>query len=191
MREREVLPKTALLKEYYTWLCDLAGANQEKNSYFMLIKDMYRYEFTWTVPNDDNRAFEGMNLREIFCHEHLVRFEKDKMDGAPRFLEVVLALAMRIDDLMQDSDDDYGVRGWFWVMMDNSGLSRFTDEEYYDHGGTEKVYSIMEKIVRRDYHRNGRGGLFPLKFHKKDQRKTELWYQMNEYLVENYYTENV
>ena len=33
---------------------------------------------------------------------------------------------------------------------------------------------------------NGTGGLFPLKRPRVNQRRVEVWYQMSEYLMENY-----
>jgi hypothetical protein len=74
--------------------------------------------------------------------------------------------------------------------MGNVGLDKFTDENYLDFDGREMIEIILEKIVSRSYHRNGRGSLFPLKHHKKDMRKVELWYQMAEYFMENYYTKD-
>ena len=41
-------------------------------------------------------------------------------------------------------------------------------------------------MLAREYSDNGHGGLFPLKNPKKDQRKVEIWYQMTEYINENY-----
>jgi hypothetical protein len=51
----------------------------------------------------------------------------------------------------------------------------------------KRLTEILEKVINRTYHSSGKGGLFPLKHAEKDQTEVELWYQMNTYLVENYY----
>jgi hypothetical protein len=78
---------------------------------------------------------------------------------------------------------------WFWKILENAGLDLYDDGAFYGHHGNTEVNEILNKIINREYRRDGKGGLFPLKRTNKDQRKVELWYQMNEYLVENYYSE--
>jgi hypothetical protein len=70
--------------------------------------------------------------------------------------------------------------------MRNAGLDAF-DDGNFDTMDDSEVMKILDRIIERTYQRNGVGGLFPLKRDKKDQRKVELWYQMNAYLIENYY----
>jgi hypothetical protein len=91
---------------------------------------------------------------------------------------------------MEDQDDDMKMCDWFWKMLENIGLNGCTDETYLDDWNDRYVDQILEKIIERGYGRDGKGGLFPLKRARKDQRKVELWYQMSNYLVENYYTED-
>ena len=55
---------------YYSWLCDLIGVTKNGNTYWLLISALYERAFYWSVPNDDNRAYEGKNLRERFCEEN-------------------------------------------------------------------------------------------------------------------------
>ncbi|MGE5418510.1 MAG: hypothetical protein ACM3N1_00240, partial [Accumulibacter sp.] len=76
---------------------------------------------------------------------------------------------------------------WFWELMENVGLNKFTDDDYFDMGGTLKINHILGTVLGRTYKRNGEGGLFPIKKTIKDQKKIEIWYQMCEYLNENYY----
>ena len=55
-----------MLEEYYLWLCELVDTKQNCR-YTLLIKKLHDRAFYWSVPNDDNRSFEGKNLRERFC----------------------------------------------------------------------------------------------------------------------------
>jgi hypothetical protein len=43
-----------------------------------------------------------------------------------------------------------------------------------------------ERMVARGYDENGNGGLFPLKNPKEDQRKVEVWMQLNAYIIEKF-----
>lgn len=170
------------------WLCGLANIEQRNNTYWELAKVLYFTDFKWFVPNDDNRAFEGKNLRERFCDEVGIEYIVDNFPEEVSMLELIIALAYRWENIIDDKSMDE----WFWKMLENAGLDKYTDEFLYAVGdvGFEEIDQILEKIINRTYRRDGRGGLFPLQRAKKDQRKVELWYQMNTYLVENYYGED-
>lgn len=192
MRIREAhLTRVATLDEYFAWLCELVDINRPYVSYNMLAKALHDKPFKWFVPNDDNRAFEGKNLREQFCEENGIAYVYDYFSEDCSMLELLIALAFRCESIMADQNGDIPMKEWFWMMLGNVGLDKFTDVEHYDNWEGGIVDDILNRIIDRTYHRNGRGGLFPLKSHKKDQRKVELWYQMSSYLVENYYTEDM
>ena len=48
-----------------------------------------------------------------------------------------------------------------------------------------RIDSALEAVITRSYYSDGQGGLFPLMDPSSDQRKTEIWYQMAAYLLEN------
>jgi len=179
--------------EYYLWLCNLIDVEQRGASYWHLTEDLYNKPFTWSVPNDDNRIFEGKNLRETFCNDAGLMFdyEYDYFDSEASLLEVIIALAYRCEEILEDDEvNGFKMVDWFWKMMDNVGLDKFNDAYYNGIFGNnaEEVDYILDKIIDRTYKFSGKGGLFPLKQAKRDQRKVELWDQMNSYLVENYYS---
>lgn len=178
-------------KKYYTWLCNLVGLEYNESDYSLLLKALHHKDFIWSVPNDDNRAFEGRELRSRFCDECNIVFRNDQYNELASMLELIIALAYRCESIMVDQNENIPMRDWFWKLISNSGLDKFTDEVYFDQYYGNSIDDILEKIIHRTYNRNGYGGLFPLKKHKKDQRRVELWYQMSSYLVENYYTEDV
>ena len=43
----------------------------------------------------------------------------------------------------------------------------------------------LNTFIYREYERNGKGGMFPLKTPSGNQKKVQLWYQLAEYLIEN------
>lgn len=179
---------TELDNEYYSWLCELINVEHGRTSYWNLTQALYMKDFHWSVPNDDNRAFEGKNLREKFCDEIGIDYVVDRFPDDVSMLELIIGLAYRCERIMEDSEYGRPMAEWFWKLLENAGLYKF-DDDHFDTMDDSEVDYILEVIIGRTYKRDGRGGLFPLKIEKKDQRKVELWYQMNAYLVENYYTD--
>lgn len=185
-----LLKERKVLNSYYHWLCDLAGVSVDGCNYHLLLKELYNKKFYWSVPNDDNRAYEGKNLREKFCDEENLRFDFISFDDEVSMLELILGLAYRCDWILSDNTNNITISEWFWKILSNVGLDLFDDSQFYEVGGALKIDNILDKIIKRTYSKTGEGGLFPLKRAKKDQRKVELWYQMCRYLVENYYVDD-
>jgi len=168
-------------EDYFRILCGLAGIKKplETSGYKLIMKKLYNTEFYWNIPNDDNRALDGKNLRDKFGWNY--------RDRECSFLEMLLALAIRCDeDVMYTPEDGDRTEHWFWMMMQNLGLSRCRDNDFEDSWTMSDVTYVTENMMARDYATNGIGGLFPLRRPKKDQRKVEIWYQMSAYLLENY-----
>ena len=172
---------------YFNWLCDLVHIDQVNRSYYILAKDLYNKEFVAYVDHDENRAYDGMELRDE-CLEELGYPKYTNIDRPCSVLEMLISLARRMDfetsDVYEDDSNDRTTY-WFWEMIDNLGLIKFDDESYIDLEGQIFVDSIIDTFVRRKYKPNGEGGLFPLRHSKEDQRDVEIWYQMYMYLAEN------
>lgn len=186
----EVDPQS-LEGRYFQWLYGMIGAVTDRNeshSHWLLAEQMYNTIFEWYVPNDDNRASDGTMLRDDFC-DIVGSGEDSKILFEPcNVLEMLLALAKRIDfETAGDTVDDAGIGLWFWRMVGNAGLAGYTDAVYCENpNAAEEVAERLNVILQRRYDRNGRGGgLFPLHAPRLDQRKVELWYQMSAYLLEN------
>jgi len=191
------MSSTKVIDDYYQWLCDMIRVNTSKKSYWLLAKNLHKKEFYWTVPNDDNRNMDGKKLRE----EYLLAMEIPEymgmryasppgMFGPCTMLEMLIGLAKRMADMMRDVDQDAQIHKWFWVILSNCGLDTYTDEAFVDLDGPISVHEILDKVLERTYERNGKGGLFPLKLTNSNQRKVEIWYQMCEYILENYYIDD-
>ena len=48
--------------EYYTWLTKKINIPNGK-TYLELFERLHNAEFVWTIPNDDNRVQDGLDLR--------------------------------------------------------------------------------------------------------------------------------
>lgn len=142
-----------------------------------MLEQLFLTEFVWFIPNDDNRAEDGRDLRREFLSE--LDIEPHDPEWAKigcSMLEMMVGLSRRLA-FQADGEP----RDWFWDLIKNAGLDRFNDQKRYNQ---ETVANILEKIIWRTYHEDGRGGLFPLQRAQEDQRDVELWYQLSAYLLE-------
>lgn len=177
-------------KDYFAWLQEYVGSPKVEDSYYLLLGRLFDTPFSWVVALDMNRALDGISLKSQFSldcyYGEPLRFQEYPCS----VLEMLLALAIRIENNLYNGEDEHKTDVWFWEMLDNLGLVEFTDDNYHNAGGDVEVDKIIYTMMDRRYRKDGsEGGLFPLKYAKKDQRKVEIWYQMNEYLMENYYVE--
>ena len=177
--------KKEVSNEYFHWLRDQLEMTDSDYTYFLLAQALYSKKFYSIMPNDENRAMDGIALRQRF-YEEVGYSDNEILDGPCSILELFLALAERIDGIMADITNTNKIVKWFWELLGNLGLNKFNDDVYYDLDGTNEIERILNVFLSRTYKRNGKGGLFPLFKPVKDQRKVEIWYQMNQYLLEKY-----
>lgn len=171
-----------LYNGYFHWLLETVmyqEMKREGRSYLYLLQAMRAKTFTVVVPNDANRAEDGKHLRVKFGD---ISGLPGEIKGACNFLEMCIALATRINDDIFEHDINSKPARWFWLMMENCGLDKFTDDEFDDL----MVNKIMDRVILRRYSKTGKGGFFPIKQPRQDQREVELWYQMQNYVIENF-----
>lgn len=171
---------------YFQWLGDRVSLGVPGNSFFSLGKILHEIPFRWTVPNDDNRQEDGLALRQEYAQEHQ---EPSGIffDGAVSVLEVLVALAIRIDSEIvgRPGYDDSG--RWFREMLRNLDLEDYDDLSIHtDSRAKEDIKDIIETWLSRRFKRNGEGSPFPIRESQRDMRSVELWYQMQLYIGENY-----
>lgn len=172
-------------EEYLDWLVARVTSPRQRRSdsvrtYFTITKQLHEKEFFWFVPNDDNRILDGLELRNEFLADiryHIGEDDEEWASAGCSVLELLVGLSRRLADL-----DGGEPRIWFWRMMRNLGLDQLDDQIPYDW---EDVDEVLSTFIFRTYERDGRGGLFPLEHPKEDQRKVEIWYQLNAYLMEH------
>ena len=168
---------------YFGWLCNLVKPSF--GSYNLLLGYLDRINFNYTIPPDGNREEDGINLRYRFGQEYgyddvtVCNF----LDNKPcSMLEMMVALCIRCEDIMEDLDVGAQYSRWFLVMLESSKLNLLTDEKF----NVQMANSIIEKLETRTYCRNGEGGLFTTQQPSVDMRTLEIWDQMSVYLNENY-----
>jgi len=161
--------------EYFKWLC-VEATGPDYPFYSHLLRVMHDVSFLYFVDHDRNRLYEALELRREFTGEEYV----DLYTEEPRvsMLELVLSLAIKCNDMTFEYYGD--VTYWFKQLLSNCGLDKFVGVNRNE----EVVRDILNRIIHRRYDRNGVVGLFPLNNTEFDQRKVEIWYQMNAYLNE-------
>jgi len=168
--------------QYLEWLYGQIGSirnNDPARAYWELAKQLYRTRFTWSVYYDDNRAEDGKCLREEFLHV----MDFDILESDPwltedcTVLEMLIALSRRA---AFESSEEAG--DWFWKMIDNLEI-RYPDQVYSNQVQMDVAHKL-NVFLNRQYQRNGDGGLFPLRNAKRDQRKIEIGFQLEAYLLE-------
>lgn len=168
-------------QDYFQWLCELIHAGDGEVPYYILAKELHKIEFTWSVPNDDNRAFDGLRLRDEYGQN------SQYLDGPCSVLEMLIGLARRMDfELSKPDDDSDYTPKYFWEMIYNLRLIDYDDDQYVVLNRETPVRGVIRTLLDREYCSTGYGGLFPLNYTDVDQRDVELWYQMNAYLEERY-----
>lgn len=165
---------------YFNWLCGHVGQIQVRETsrtYRRLLRLLYQKQFIWHVANDDNRLADGRALRHEFINDLRLDVDPRWMSLECSFFEMLLALSRRVSFL-----DDGTPAEWFWHLLENIDLHIFNDRMQMDPADVD---AILDEVIWRTYEPTGQGGLFPLKYPSEDQRKCELWDQMNAYLLEN------
>jgi hypothetical protein len=167
---------------YFQWLYEQVADPEQDLTFWNVLRVLYTTQFAWHVPNDENRVGDAKALREKFIDTQGIRLRRSDREWAEMgcsMLEVMVALAERLEFLT----DKGRVHYWFWVLMGNIGISEF-DDSRYEAGLEEHVQDVLEMVIQRYYEPDGRGGFFPLKRPREDQREVELWYQLSEYVTE-------
>lgn len=171
---------------YFKWLY----SQIEKRDFSNLenfIFELHSYPFICRIPNDDNRVEEGIELRYKFADEKNIHLSEEFLSQTCTLLEMLIALADRMDFILFDPSKGTRRWLWFWLFIDNLKLQKYTNDEKEDISQKKKFNKIViNKFIRRDYLANGTGGLFPLDNPSSDQRNIEIWYQMAAYINENY-----
>lgn len=158
---------------YFDWLCDQVIPTDTTN-YRDLLRILYSTEFVYEISGDENRAADGVELREDFSIEFGIKLPSSFNKIGCSIFEMLWALAKRAE--FQTSNT---AREWFWEFITNLYLGEF---RRLPEDGSRAINEILNDFVWRRYLPNGDGGLFPIRWPKDDQRQIQLWDQFFEYI---------
>lgn len=164
---------------YFLWLGAKVADLPAVAVQWDVLRELHGTEFAWLVVGDDNRAMDGIELRTYFCNEVGACPHPIWMGMGCSILELFIAFAMRCE-----FQTDIPVKEWFWMFIENLGIKASVNS----HGFIPMaIQDILHLFIWRLYEYSGYGGgLFPLRDAHQDQRQLELWYQFNDYIVENH-----
>lgn len=173
-----------ITNEYFEWLVKKIyfKSSPKSASFRKLLQYLHTVEFRWCIDHDENRAEDGINMRWRFAVNKGCEEDPDEildiLGGPCSMLEMMVALAIRCEDIMDDPSVGDRTPQWFWSMVTNLGLGSMHDDNF----DKEKARDILDRFMAREYEPTGRGGLFRLRSCHTDLRKVEIWYQMCWYL---------
>lgn len=172
-----------IINDYFEWLLDIVCGKRysDQISFRKLLMRLHETEFRFTIPMDRNRAEDGANLRYRFAREYGFDDIPSCLNGSCSVLEMMVALAMKCEEWMDDALIGNRTGQWFWQMVTNLGLGSMMDSRY----DRNIVDQAIARFLDRKYEADGRGGLFRISEknrHYKDLRDVEIWYQLCWYL---------
>lgn len=143
---------------------------------------LHDVDFEWLIDMDENRAQDGIDLRDRFIRECGYHEEDEVYLEKPcSVLEMMVALAIRAEQTIMDDPDAGNRTGqWFWEMITSLGLGRMDDLNF----NRAKAMRTIDRFLDRKYEPNGKGGLFTMPDCERDLRDVDIWYQINWYLNE-------
>lgn len=167
------------LTVYGDWLVDKVGF--KRRGYTSLMRCLHESPFLVYIDRDDDRVEDGKALRDDYCSDNRVPIYL--FDYEPcSVLEMLVGLAIRIDNEWTGDPGEEHPEVIFWEMLQNLGLDKYTNRRF----NRDSVVEILGIWIKRDFEKDGKGSIFPLKRPRRDQRRVEIWKQMQEYLGENY-----
>lgn len=171
-----------ILGTYYEWLLNQINASTDlRSEYNSLLHYLHKTAFVWSVDFDQNRAADGYEMRVMFERE--TGLDHDILDARLPYmcsvLEMMVALASRMEvEFMHDEREGDRTGEWFWMMIDNLGLSWAKDNAFDE----SEVAKIVRIFLRREYKNDGKGALFCDPFLVTGFEKLEIWSQMGIFL---------
>ena len=150
--------------------------------YNKLLYFLFNKSFKYVLDRDENRMRDGLSLRYDYIDETGV--EKDEFESEASAnctcLEVLVALAIRLDREYIGDPGEETPELIFWEMICNLNLDYY-DDKRWDAASAERIIDIW---LLREYDFDGTGGIFPLSVVTFDQRNVEIWGQAMAYISE-------
>lgn len=176
-----------LKNEYLDYLMDRAGLEKGgADGYEDICRQLQETDFLPIIEKDENRCAECLELRADFDAVRCGMLDIALSDTGT-MLELLIVMAEKMGYELSDSIYEASTRKWIMELMGNCGLDMYArNEDYETRGGERNVAGIVSAIIFHEIGWDGEGGLFPLFLAQRDQRRTELICQMNDYLEENY-----
>lgn len=173
---------------YFDWMSNVVMPNtNERYRYRYLLEALNASIFHFSIPMDENRMRDGIDLRYRFAYENGYSDEEVSRalnhNRSCSMLEMMVALAIKGDErILYDYETGNRADYIFRVMLESLDLIHMTNDNFYLH----YVEYRIDCLLNREYDYDGRGGLFTVENPRRDMRLVDIWYQMNWYLEKLY-----
>lgn len=175
------MTQNGVINAYFEWMYDLVCHERfaREISYRKLLMQLHNTEFIYSIPMDENRYEDGVSLRHRFAYAHpRIENAESYLIGPCSVLEMMIALVLHSESIMDDTAIGDRTGQWFWNMVTSLGLGGMSDANYDKRYVTE----VLDRFLNREYAPNGEGGLFTIKRCQVDLRNVEIWHQLCWYL---------
>lgn len=181
--------------EYLDWLCELVHGKDPRESYSRMLGVLFTHSYSydpWLFELEKDRTSDGLELRRKFVEDICIP-RGENPDAALTMLggtwscsvlEMLVALAVRIDRDVLGEGDRCDPTRWFWDMIRNLDVA--IPDSYFRDEDVVVIDKAVDRWLARAYEPDGTGGIFPIPGSPNDQRKELTWYQMHEYLIKNF-----
>lgn len=160
--------------KYFEWVYNTMCQTED---YTKLFETLHQMEFVYVNPYDANRLSDGLSLRNRYkyiTNDNTVY----EYNNPCSVLEMIAALAIRCEYIMDDPTKGDRTSQWFWVMIVSLGIGNMNNNNYDE----DYIYECINIFLNHDYERDGKGGLFFVRGYTGDMRALEIWEQMCIYL---------
>lgn len=165
---------------YRLWLNNYINSSfRPIKTYSQVLAFLFRAPFMAHYELDENRIGDIMGLRDKFSESSKLE-NTDYMDLLhmdPSILELMISMAIRINDLISTDDD---ISKYFWDMMESLGLADMDDTKFNFSEASKRI----EAFLTHNYLQNGKGGLFWIKKPAEgyDATKVDIYTQSQVYI---------
>lgn len=170
-------------QRYFNWLCSQVATARYRLRYSKLLTKLYFADYEWTIPNDANRADDGMGLRYLFAQENDYSEAEMECTMAQKqccVLEMMVALVIRCEsDYLGNPDVVDHKMSVFMEMLKSMDIHTMENDVYNDG----IVENALVKFMSHQYSPDGKGSIFYVPQAAIDMRKEELWSQMNQWVL--------
>ena len=172
---------------YFDWLVEAVRGNDEEHVDMIPILDyLYDKRFEWEHPLDRNRVADALLMRRDYADETGSPYPADVKKKDCSVLEVLVRLAMDIENHITGDPENPQPEIWFWQWLENLGIDERCCGEGYDERYLEQqIDNWMEGNITS----RGKGGPFRLRHPSGDMRNKDMWGQCMAYIneVERYW----
>lgn len=181
---------------YFHWLQKKSGLSGPLSSMLADTDFVSLYGLDDILVEKAKEETRRMYAEEVCEDDKKIDTVVKSVRGDCCMFEVILCLAISLNEMFEDLDACDGPSYFFAKLMENAGFDKYDEEDWDMREKDVRAYweKCINRILKREYSDAGNGGLFPIKWIEdyNDDRKTytdrrdiSLWQQMNDWVDEH------